>query len=227
MIKSVRKAYREHLKSAEDLQTAYEATRAGFVSLALERNRRATPFVDEARKLKAIASRAKHPPDLLKLAEIRAALITAAGVSDKAGRHLNESDKIDAIQGLIGKFLEPAGAAFVEELVYRFLLTRGDTLGGSMRNVGGVLAQRKLARSIISCLNLAGTKYWWANESKIWAAGGSSVGDADVELTLNRLAWESPSGHRTLISNLTVPAVKNNIDMCLFDSAYADSRSAI
>lgn len=51
--------YKEHLKSATELQTNYQAYRAGFVSLALERNRRATPFVDEARKLKAVASKAK------------------------------------------------------------------------------------------------------------------------------------------------------------------------
>ena len=36
--------------------------------------------------------------------------------------------------------------------MFRFLLTRGDTLGGSMRNLGGVLAQQKLTRSIIAHL---------------------------------------------------------------------------
>ena len=63
-------------------------------------------------------------------------LITASGLSDKAVVHLTDQDKTEAIQGLIENFLEPAGAKFVEELVYRFLLTRGDALGGSMRNVG-------------------------------------------------------------------------------------------
>lgn len=216
------KPHTEHLKFAVDLQPSYAAYRAGFVSLALERNRRATPFVDEARKLKAAAAKAKSPAELLQMKDIRSALLTAAGVSDKASGHLEESDKTDAIAGLIGQFLEPAGADFVEELVFRFLLTRGDTLGGSMRNVGGALAQRKLTRSIISCLNLAGTKYWWTDKKKnSWTAGASSVDDADIELNLSGLAWENKNGNRTLIYNLTVPAVKNNIDMCLFDSPYA------
>lgn len=215
------KPHTEHLKSGVDLQTSYAAYRAGFVSLALERNRRATPFVDEARKLKAAAAKAKSPADLLQMKDIRGALLTAAGVSDKASGHLEETDKTDAIAGLIGQFLEPAGADFVEELVFRFLLTRGDTLGGSMRNVGGALAQRKLTRSIISCLNLAGTKYWWTDKKKIsWTAGASSVDDADIELSLSGLAWKNKNGNRTLIYNLTVPAVKNNIDMCLFDSLH-------
>ena len=128
--------YLRHLKSSTNLQTTYEAIRAGFVALALEKNRRATPFVDRARSLKVAASQVEGPRDLLSIHEIQAALLTAAGVSDKAASHLQDSDKQEAILGLITGFLEPAGANFVEELVFRFLLTRGDSLGGSMRNVG-------------------------------------------------------------------------------------------
>ena len=136
--------YRRHLRSSDDLVTTYEATRAGFVALALEKNRRATPHVAEARALQEAASQASMPTDLLTIKDIEAGLLTAAGLSDKALVHLLTEDKTEAIQGLIKNFLEPAGAGFVEELVFRFLLTRGDTLGGSMRNIGGALAQRKL-----------------------------------------------------------------------------------
>jgi len=151
------KAYRDHLQSAQDLQTTYEAVRAGFVALALEKNRRATPYVAEARALKLAASKVKDAKDLTKVAAIRSGLLTAAGVSDKAAGHLQETDKDDAIAGLIGEFLEPAGVNFVEELVFRFLLTRGDALGGSMRNVGGFMAQCKLTRSLLAHLHLTST----------------------------------------------------------------------
>lgn len=157
--------FRTHLESSADLRTSYAAIRAGFVSLALEKNRRATPFVQEARSLKVAAGAAKTPNGLKKLKGIRLGLLTAAGVSDKAAKHLQESDKDDAIAGLIAKFLEPAGENFVEELVFRFLLTRVDTLGGSMRNVGGYMAQRKLIRSIISCLRIAGRPYSWLHST--------------------------------------------------------------
>ena len=126
--------YFNHLKSSKDLITPYEETRAGFVALALEKNRKATPFIVEARALKIEASRASKPQKLLEIKSIRSSLLTAAGISDKAEKHLQVSDKIQAIQGLIEKFLEPSGKEFVEELVYRFLLTKGDQLGGSMRN---------------------------------------------------------------------------------------------
>ena len=38
-----------HLDSAQSLETTYEAVRAGFVALAIEKNRRATPLVAQAR----------------------------------------------------------------------------------------------------------------------------------------------------------------------------------
>ena len=151
--------YRDHLTSGDDLVTTYEAIRAGFVALALEKNRRATPYVAEARALQVAASSAKTPAELPTIRDIESGLLTAAGLSDKSKHHLQPQDKREAVNGLIKNFLEPAGAKFVEELVFRFLLTRGDTLGGSMRNIGGVLAQRKLTRAIISTLSIAGNRY--------------------------------------------------------------------
>ncbi len=208
--------YRNHLCSADDLVTSYEATRAGFVALALEKNRRATPYVAEARALQEVASKAKTPADLLTINGIEAGLLTAAGLSDKALVHLLPQDKAEALDGLIKNFLEPAGEKFVEELVFRFLLTRGDTLGGSMRNIGGILAQRKLARAIISTLMIAGIGYRWQHsKTRQWA--DMTDDDSEIELSLRGLSWESNSRPRTLIYNLTVPLVKNNVDMCLFN----------
>ena len=78
------KAFQQHLKSSLDLETTYEAIRAGFVALALEKNRRATPYVAQARALKSAAAQAKTPSDLMRIEEIQPGLLTAAGVSDKA-----------------------------------------------------------------------------------------------------------------------------------------------
>ncbi len=210
------KPYRQHLKSGDDLMTTYEAIRSGFVALALEKNRRATPFVAQARALKSAASNAKTPQELKSIREIQPALLTAAGLSEKAIGHLQDTDKTQAIQILIEKYLEPAGANFVEELVFRFLLTRGETLGGSMRNVGGVLAQRKLTRAIISALSLAGTRYQWLHSrNNTWAE--MTDDDSDVELYLRGLSWRNGIKNRTLIYNFTVPFLKNNVDFCLFN----------
>ena len=208
-------AYRRHLQSSADLITDYEATRAGFIALALEKNRRATPIVEQARALQTVASEARNPHDLLQLKDIQAALLTAAGVSDKAASHLQPQDKVQAIQGLIDNFLGPAGPKFVEELVFRFLLTRGDALGGSMRNVAGALAQRKLNRALISTLALAGIRYHWLDaESNLWMPAPTD--DSSLELRYKGLSWTQGRRKRTLLYNVTVPIVKNNVDVCLF-----------
>lgn len=217
--------YRRHLNSSDDLVTTYEATRAGFVALALEKNRKATPYVAEARALQAAVASAKTPADLLKINRIESGLLTAAGLSDKALNHLLPEDKQEAIRGLIKNFLEPAGAKFVEELVFRFLLTRGDTLGGSMRNIGGVLAQRKLTRAIISTLSIAGINYQWQHaKSRKWL--DMTDDDSDIELSLRGLSWHNGTGNRTLIYNLTVPLVKNNVDLCLFNLPPAQTEAS-
>lgn len=215
-LKPLTQPFLQHLKSSKDLETSYEAIRAGFVALALEKNRRATPFVAEARALKAAASTAKTPRDLVNLTQIRAGLLAAAGVSDKAANHLQDADKLEAVNGLIENFLEPAGSNFVEELVFRFLLTRGDTLGGSMRNIGGFMAQRKLTRSIIAQLKLAGMKCQWLHsEANAWESLPED--DADIELQLRGLWWHVPKGPRILIYNVTVPFIGSNVDLCLFN----------
>ena len=82
------KPYYQHLTCGDDLITPYEATRAGFVALALEKNRRATPFIEQARALKVAASKANKPLQLLKIKDIKPALLIASGVSDKASRHI-------------------------------------------------------------------------------------------------------------------------------------------
>src|SRR3990172_10412388 len=135
------KPYLGHLKSAADLETTNEAVRAGFAALALEMQRRATPYVEQARALKRAASEAKHPVELLEMPGIQSALVSVGGVN------------------------------FVEELVFRFLLTRGDTLGGSMRNIGGFMAQKKLTRSIISRMRISGiTCLWCHGATRKWMA---------------------------------------------------------
>lgn len=210
--------YQSHLQSSDDLVTTYEATRAGFAALALEKKRRAMPYVAEARALQEAASTAKTPTDLLTLKGIEVGLLTAAGLSDKALNHLLPQDKEEAIKGLIKNFLEPAGGKFVEELVFRFLLTRSSTLDGSMQNIGGALAQRKLTRAIISILAIAGIRYRWQHaKNRKWFDMTSD--DLEIELFLRSLSWQGENGNRTLIYNLTVPLVKNNVDMCLFSLA--------
>lgn len=227
------KVHEKHLKIHSDLTTPYEKTRAGFVSIALERNEKATPHIAEARDLKTKAEYAKTALDLRKIPDIRNGLLTAAGISDKAAGHMDVQGHTDAIDGLIDKYLEPAGTAFVEELIYRFLLTRGDTLGGSMRNLVGAIAQRKFTRALIASLRIAGTPFYWLpnNNQALWNDAKDSD-PKDME-SARGVGWTKERKSRTLMYNIKVPFLGtrgNGVDMCLFDcvwSAYSVMTTAL
>jgi hypothetical protein len=106
-------------------------------------------------------------------------------------------------------------------LVFRFLLIRGDMLGGSMRNVGGFMAQKKLTRAILACLKLAGQKCNRLRaDTKAWVELPDD--DTDVELSLRGLSWSTAKGPRTILYNVTVPAVKNNVDLLLLKCSSSD-----
>lgn len=206
--------FASYIREPEDLKTSYAATRAGFIRLALERNRRATPLVAEAKAIRSLASDASSPVDLLKIPALRHGLVTAAGVSDKARKYFSEEDKDAAIQKLISDFLEPAGTEFVEELVYRFLLTRGDALGGAMRNIGGRLAASQMVRALIANLTVVPVAYQWLDRvTGQWAAQSES--DAGVEERLKGLSWVREGKFRVLLIDTRVPFVEKNIDVVL------------
>jgi type II restriction enzyme len=199
------------IKSPTNLVTPHEATRAGFMAMALEKNFLASPFVEQAKTLKILASQAKTPNDLLSIVEIREGLLTASGLSDKALNHLSDTDKTNTIKNLIERFLEPVGVAFVDELVYRFLMVKGDTLGGKARNLAGSLGVQKFFRAMISSFSLAGIEYQWLDsELQQWK---SATNEAGFEKRVKAFYWND----RLFYLNLNVPLVGKNVDMILLN----------
>ena len=211
-------AYKSHLKSASDLVTTPEATRAGFVALALEKNRQAAPLIAEARALKSAVVNAARPAELLNIPDIQNALLTAAGASDKSTRYFGEAGRALAVREFIKNFLDPAGDDWREELVYRFLLTRGDALGGTMRNATGIIAQRNVIRALIAQFTLTKTPYFWQQKQGAWIAGDDT---ADLELQATALTWQQGGVPRALLFNLDVILVGKNVDLVLL---LADAR---
>ena len=214
----LRGPYLQHLRNTASLCTTYEAKRKGFIELALEKNRRGTPFVNEGRSLKSTASQAHSPNELLSIPAIRNGLLKAAGVSDKAENHLSEQDMENAIVEFIKEFLEPAGEHFVEELVYRFLLTKGDALGGMMRNIEGAWAQKKLADAIFAALNITGIRYSVLLKS---TPHWFPVVDSSIDtMNVKGVRWIKDDTPKTIFFNIKVPFVGdkgNNIDICVFN----------
>ena len=207
------------IRSASDLVTPHDKTRAGFVAMALEKNLMATPFIEEARALKNLASRAKNSRELLKLEDIRSGLLAASGLSDKAQNHLTDQDKTLVVKEFVEKFLLPAGNDFADELVYRYLLTKGDTLGGKARNLAGALGERKFLRSLLSVLKIAGIDVFWQEKSQIstnWNA--LPVDNAGVENRIKAILWQKKHP-RILILNSKVPVVGNSIDLTVCEGS--------
>ena len=204
-----------NLKSYKNLITPYEETRAGFISLALEKSKEATPFIEQAKALKSMASSANKPEKLLQITEIQNSLLTAAGISDKARKYLSNDNKEKAIANLIANFLKPAGKLFVDELVYRFLLTRGDSLGGKIRNIAGKIGERKFTRILISTLSVRGITFLYLDsEKKKWLLQNLKP---DIEKRIKGLHWSYGENKRTIIYNINVPIVNKNVDLCLFN----------
>jgi len=87
---------------------------------------------------------------LLDLKEYREELIAAAGFSDKSRNHLSPEEIDIELRRVFEAVLQQAGAQFREEVLYRYLLTKGDSLGGEMRNLTGAIAQSKLAGAILN-----------------------------------------------------------------------------
>lgn len=214
------------IEKFEDLITSRDETRAGFIQFALEKNRRSTPYIEDAKAFKIYASKASSPDDLLNIEEIRRPLLTASGLSDKALNYFTDDDKIQAIKELIENFLKPAGKNFVDEAVYRYLLIRGDSLGGSMRNVVGALAQQKLIRTLISCLNIRNIAYNWIDNSDKKSWKNKPKDDYQIENCLKAISWEYNNKPKILSFNMNLPTVGNNVDICLF-AAHHDEFSDI
>ncbi len=121
-----RMTYRNHLNSSTDLITPHSVTAQVFINMALERNRRATIYVKEGKTLKIQANNLPDPTTLIEEKALQGAILTTAGVSDKAKEYFQEVDRQQAIREFVESFLEPAGIDFPDELVSRYLLTRGD-----------------------------------------------------------------------------------------------------
>lgn len=208
--------FNRFITSPESIVTTYEQTRAGFLSIALEKNRVGDPYVRNAFAFKAMVSGITRPEDLLTIPRIRPFLLTASGLSDKSMQYLSPSDQTHAIEELIEKFLIPSGSNFVDEAIYRYLLIKGDAVGGIMRNRIGVLGQEKLIRCILACMNVQGVEYDWIENEKSAPWKHKTENDEGIERTMKALHWENDHGHRVLGFNLKIPVVSKNVDICLF-----------
>jgi hypothetical protein len=212
--------YSDHISGPSDLVTTYEEKRAGFLALAFEKSIRMTPLINQANALREAAKKAETPEKLLDINSIQYALLKAAGVSDKANTYMKDEDRYKVKLDLINNYLKPAGSKFIDELVYRFLLTQGDALGGIMRNVGGVWGKVKFLDVLRATLHNSGMNYEiLSRHNKAWQRNsGRNIASEETKA----IRWWRQNGKnerestRTLVVDFTVKIVGKNVDACLF-----------
>lgn len=192
------------IKTAADLQTKHRAICDGFLEQALQKTEKAEPFVKEAQDFYAALKKVKSVEELLVSEKYRDDLAYACGFSDKAKSQLTAAELSGAIKKVLTRIYKEAGSEFRENILYRYLLTRGDALGGSMRNLTGSSAGTKLTEKIIK--RLSGSK----KKIQIVKSKAGKV---------QRVIWNG----RTLLFDVTPRLVGKNIDVILIKSGNAES----
>ena len=196
----------KHIKIAADLQTKHEDITNGFLEQALHKTEKAVPFVQTAKTLQSALQSVAKIDDLINNIEIREYLIAACGFSDKAKTKLTEAELNESIKKVLNNIKKMAGDDFRDEVLYRYLLTRGDTLGGSMRNLTGASAGIKLTNAIVEKLQSSGKD--------------TSISNTDTG-KVRRIAWD----RRVLRFDVKPKIFNNNIDVVLLKTSEENNES--
>lgn len=191
------------IKTAVDLQTKHRAICDGFLVQALQKTQKAEPFVKEAKIFYAALKKVKLVEELLTSPKYRNDLASACGFSDKARSQLTEAELNSAIKKVLTRIYKEAGSEFREDILYRYLLTKGDTLGGSMRNLTGASAGTKLTEKIIERLS--------DGKDKIQILKSKSG-------KIQRVIWNA----RTLLFDVKPHLIGKNIDVILINRGDVD-----
>lgn len=136
---------------ASDLVTSREEVCRGFLSQAQAKSQKATPYIKETQELWSSLQKISHPDQLFDAVPLRT-LATAMGFSDKAQGYFSDAELREAIKPVLGLITKSHQTDFRMEILYRFLLTRGDTLGGEMRNLTGESGPTKFIAAVVKAL---------------------------------------------------------------------------
>ena len=174
------------------------ATCAGFLEQATAKTIKASPYVQEAVEFWKALQSVSCVEDLVKMRPLRVQLLAAAGFSDKAQNYFTETELTKALETTINN--GKAVSDFRIDVFARFLLTRGDSLGGKMRNVTGAEAGKRLSGVIVAALEKLGKRFDIAK---------SKTGK------VQQIFWDG----RRIVFDVKSPLVGKNIDVILLKSS--------
>jgi len=187
------------IKSPKDLQTKYRAVCDGFLLQAMQKTKIASKVVKRARQFQAALNKTNNIQDILSLKDFKEEIISACGFSEKCKSILEEKELDDSVKKVLSILIKDSGKDFREEILYRYLLTKGDALGGTMRNITGSFAGTKFSNKIVEELKVGGHKPEIRKNR-----------DGKIQ----RVIWN----HRLLMFNIKPRLIGKNIDVILFDT---------
>ena len=145
------------VKSAADLVTSPEATAQGFIAQTEAKATLAAPHIEDALRLDQALQATGDPAELAGNLEVMSLLLSAVGLSEKAAGHLSREDRERIVREGLRRVYTQAGQTWKQQVLLRFALTRGDSLGGTSRNLAGVKAKDQFADAALQVLRTKGS----------------------------------------------------------------------
>ena len=227
------------IKSATDLQTTKQATVDGFAWQAEAKSMRANEFDEVAEYFRKRSKSIENHQQFCEDPILYRFAVAACSLSRKSLNHLSKVEVLGILRKLIDieKFNDDA---YLQRLEGRYFLTCGDSLGGSMRNVIGQVAQNRLTELIaeharnrhgrvLAATTKTGkiTSLIWSDRTMIFDKKPKFI-NKSVDLIL--LAGE----HTDLVKAIENPAnyllageLKGGIDPAGADEHWKTARSAL
>lgn len=199
------------VQKASDLVTPSSQTIDGFAWQAQQKVTLGAAYLSTADYFARNATRISSVQDILDDTNLLDFALGACALSRKSLNYLDPK----ARKSMIGKAIDIkklSDKVYLRALEQRYLLTCGDSIGGSMRNVVGQAAQNKLSHVIIERLNSSGITYTFSSNR-----ANSKI------LTID---WRGKKGVRRLVFDKKSPIVGKSIDFILLKNSLSLSKAA-
>ncbi len=191
---------------SSDLVTSKDATISGFSWQAEQKLEKSSAYINDAEHFCSKANNIHSIDDIRKDSRLTSFVIAACMLSQKSLNHLDIDTQNEIIENLID-FEKLQDTDYLRELVNRYCLTSGDSLGGSMRNLVGQTAQIKLTNSIVQRLQTHGVEF----QTEVSKSSGK----------ITEIAWED----KRIFFDKTPSFIKKSIDIIVVNGESAKHSS--
>ena len=209
----------KYITSPESLVTSKEQTENAFINVVKEKQKNLDNVCIEVKKVRCALDKIKTVNELKKCKELRQVILMAAGLSEKAINLLSTDSKDKIFNDFIATLSE---SEFREEILNRYLIVKGDSFGGSIRNKIGIRGEILLVFSVLKVLKEKSIDFdILEKKSKGWTKNTYS----NIE-NIVAIHWEVENQHRLLLLRRTIPLISKNVDICLCNSSISEYETA-